>query len=182
MKKLISNIKLKISDANGFTLVELLVFMGIFSILIVVLTQIFLSALNVQLETQATSSVQQDGRYILARLAYDINRAKNITEPATPGTSSHQLQLTIGGSNYKYAAIGNLLRLTVDTDTPVQLNSFQTTISNISDLNFKRVGAGSTNGTTKDSIQINFTLTSSSKSQSGAEVKTFQTAAGLRGN
>jgi len=175
--------KKKILNSKAFTLVELLVFMGIFAILIVVLTQIFLSALNVQLESQATSSVQQDGRYILARLAYDINRAKNITEPVTPGTSSHQLQLTIEGSNYKYAAIsGNLLTLTVDTGTPIQLNSFQTTISNISDLNFKRVGAGSTNGTTKDSIQINFTLTSSSKSQSGAEVKKFQTTAGVRGN
>lgn len=170
----------------AFTLVELLVFMGLFAILIVVLTQILVSALNVQLESQATSSVQQDGRYILARLTYDVNRAtKNIgqlsaiIEPASAGTQSDKLQLTINGSTYKYAtASGNILNLTVTTGgvpTTNQLNSFGTTITNVV---FKRIGSN----TNKDSIQASFTATSTSQSSSGPEVKTFQTTAGLRGN
>lgn len=161
---------------RAFTLVELLVFMGLFAILIVVLTQILVSALNVQLETQATSSVQQDGRYLLARLTYDINRASLLTEPAAAGTQSDKLQLTIGGSNYRYAtASGNILNLTVG-GIDYQINSFGTTISGV---NFKRIG---TDGN-KDSVQISFTITSTTIiGGAGKETKTFSTTAGMRGN
>ncbi len=171
------NSKFEIRNSKfAFTLVELLVFMGLFAILIVILTQILVSALNVQLETQASSSVQQDGRYILARLTYDLNRASAITQPATAGTQSNILQLTIGGSNYKYAtASGNVFDLTVGAGTANQLNSFGTTITNVV---FKRIGSG----TNKDSIQVSFTATGTSQSSSGPEVKTFGTTAGLRGN
>jgi len=63
---------------RGLTLVEMLLYMAVFSILLTVLLQIFFSALDVQLESKATSGVDQDGTYIMARLTYDIQRAQAV--------------------------------------------------------------------------------------------------------
>jgi type II secretory pathway pseudopilin PulG len=178
MRKTILILKSQISNVKSFTLVELLVFMGIFLILLAVLTQIFVSTLNVQLESQATSSVQQDGRYIIARLSYDINRAEAITAPSTLGTDpTHPdtLQLTIGSETYTYTTTNNQLTLQVAAGQAQPLTSFGTTISN---LTFTRIGTLSN----KDSIQIVFTLTSTSSSGKGPEIKSFQSSVGLRGN
>lgn len=65
----------------GFTLVELLLVMGIFAILLAVITDMFVSVLNVQTEAKANTSVTQDGRYILSKLSYDISRATTVTTP-----------------------------------------------------------------------------------------------------
>src|SRR5258708_14824797 len=67
---------------RGFTLVEMLIYMGIFSLMLIALTQIFTSIIDVQLESQSNGSVSQDGQYILSRLSYDISRAQDIATPS----------------------------------------------------------------------------------------------------
>jgi prepilin-type N-terminal cleavage/methylation domain-containing protein len=44
---------------RGFTLIELLIYMGIFSILLAVTLQMYGSVFDLQLESQATSSVNE---------------------------------------------------------------------------------------------------------------------------
>src|SRR4030042_5852170 len=72
---------------KGFTLVEILLYMGLLAILLVVLTEILVSILAVKIEFEATSSVEQDSRFLLSRLFYDINRASAITTPGSIGSS-----------------------------------------------------------------------------------------------
>ena len=81
---------------RGFTLIELLVYMGIFSILLVVLTEMLVSILNLQLDSTATSSVDQDNRFIQQRLTYDIQRAKSFTVSSDQKT----LNLSVGTSTF----------------------------------------------------------------------------------
>ena len=107
---------------RGFTLIELLVYMGIFSILLVVLTEMLVSILNLQLDSTATSSVDQDNRFIQQRLTYDIQRAKSFTVSPDQKT----LTLSIGTSTYTYSALSNSLQL-----NGLPLNSFDTTITNL---------------------------------------------------
>src|SRR5260221_10945575 len=83
---------------RGFTLMELLLYMGIFSVLLVVLMQLFTSILSLHAESQATSSVDQDGNFALMRLAYDIHRSSSIVTPAL-GASSRTLTLKINTFN-----------------------------------------------------------------------------------
>ena len=83
---------------KAFTLIELLIFMGILAALLGILSQILASALAVQVESQTASSVHSDGRYLLSRLTYDVRRASNITSPASAGLTSPTLTLTISGS------------------------------------------------------------------------------------
>ncbi len=149
---------------RGFTLIELLVYMGIFSILLVVLTEMLVSILNLQLDSTATSSVDQDNRFIQQRLTYDIQRAKSFTVSPDQKT----LTLSIGTSTYTYSALSNSLQL-----NGLPLNSFDTTITN---LLFQKVG------TTSTAIMINYGVISSVSKASGPEIHNTNTLIALRPN
>ncbi|MBI2611957.1 prepilin-type N-terminal cleavage/methylation domain-containing protein [Candidatus Gottesmanbacteria bacterium] len=159
---------------HGFTLIELLLYMGILSILLFIITNVFVSILDVQLESQATSGVIQDSQFIISRLGYDIKRTENITTPANPGDISNILNLSIDGINYIYQLNNGDLELNDEISTN-KLNSFETNVSNLS---FQRTG----NATEGATIKLNFTLTSKTQRNNIYETKTIQTTLGLRKN
>lgn len=161
-----------ISPIRGFTIVELLMYMAIFSILILVLLQLFNSILDIQLESQATSTVSQDGEYILTRLTYDLKRAQSITIPSSPGITSDNLEIVIDQINYLYALNNGNLIITAEGSTNV-LNGYDTSVSN---LNFTRIG----DTDKKQTIMIAFNLTSKTARRSGYEMKGFRTIVSLR--
>jgi len=148
--------------------------MAILAVLLTVLTSIFTSALDVQSESNATSSVEQDGNFILARLSYDIHRASGINIPATNGATANNFQIVIGGVNYTYSIDGNNnLVLANDLGTN-NLNDYGSSVSNFSVLRL-----GNTGGI-ENALQISFTITSRLKRVSGYETKNFQTNLSLR--
>lgn len=136
----------------GFTIIELLVFMGILSVFLVVLTQIFQQALDIQLESTGSSGVDLTSNYVLHRLEHDVRRAASITTPASVGQTSPSLALVIGGATYTYALAGTTLTLTND------LGTFALTdpLIGVTDLSVTRRGSGTGN----DSLSVSFTLTS----------------------
>lgn len=162
-------------NRKGFTLIELLLYMGIFSILLTVSLQMFGSVFELQLESQATSSVDVDGKFILSRFGYDIARADSITTPVSVGQSSSSMTIVTSGQSITYSLSDGNLNLTNSTlGTTDQLNSNESVVS---DLSFLRL-EGSSGG--KDLIQISFTLTSETTQRSGKEVRAFGTTGGLR--
>ncbi|OGD86748.1 hypothetical protein A2164_01595 [Candidatus Curtissbacteria bacterium RBG_13_35_7] len=160
---------------KGFTLVEILLYMGLLAILLVVLTEILVSILAVKTESEATSSVEQDSRFILSRMAYDISRATEINTPPQIGQTRSNLRMTVGGVPYEYAENGGNFQLINDLGTN-NLNSSETTISNPS---FQRI-ANTAVPDTKDTIKIQFTITSKTTRSQGPETKTFTTTVGRR--
>jgi type II secretory pathway component PulJ len=158
----------------GFTLVEMLLYMGLFSILLVITLQMFSSIFDVQLESEATSSVDVDAKYVMQRLSYDMNRASSITAPLSAGTSSATLTLVINNQNVTYSLSGtNLILTNSNTGTVDQLNSSDSTISNLS---FVRLNGD--NG--KDTVNASFKMTSVAIRRGGKEVRNYTTSAGLR--
>ncbi len=156
----------------GFTLIEMVIYMAIFSIFLLVLTEIFISILNVQLESEATSAVYQDGRYLLSRLSYDVKRAEQIIIPASLGEQTNTMQLLINGVNYSYNVDKGDIQLTTGGNLD-KLNSYDTTVSD-----FTVTRLGNING--KHNLQIGFTLISKAVKAGGAEIKNFQTTIGQR--
>ena len=156
----------KQSTKKGFSLIEIIIYIGLLSILLVVLTQTFTSIISSKLDSQATSNVIQDANFILNRFIYDISRSSAIVTPATYGTpASTSLVITVNGSNYTYNLSGGNLQLTNSLGTEV-LNSYGTTVSN---LQFTKIGNNGVN-----SVKINFRLTSKDVKSSGNEVKNYQ--------
>jgi type II secretory pathway pseudopilin PulG len=172
MKKFkLKNKELRVS--GGFTLVELLLYLGIFTIFLTVTLQMFSSIFEIQVESEAVSSVNSDGRYIVQRFSYDINRASEILTPSEFGTTSATLILVIDGQNYIYSLdSGNLILENQSLTTFDQLNS---TESAVLDLSFIKLDGGG-----KDAVQMTFSLTSEIKRKGVDEIKTFKTSAGLR--
>jgi prepilin-type N-terminal cleavage/methylation domain-containing protein len=156
----------------GVTLIEMLLVMGLMSIFLVLLTTMLSSTLDVQNQSQSTSMVMQDGRFILARLSYDVGRATAITAPAALGTSGSTLTMTIGGVATTYALNNGSLQLT-DSAGSANLNGSETTISAVS---FQRLGT--TGG--KETIRTSFVVTSKAQAKSGADTQTFTTTVGRR--
>src|SRR5258708_37339160 len=161
-----TNKSLQASARAGFSIIELLIYMGLLSIFIVVLTSIFISALDIQLNSGATSNVEQEGRFILNRLTYDVHRASSVTTP-----TANQLTLTIGGAGYTYVVSGSQLQLTTGTGTNT-LNESDTKVSGFSVS--KRGGA-------KPAVEILFTIAATTTdSQPKHEVRNYQTTIGIR--
>ena len=166
--------KIKLDSQKGVTIVELLLYMSILSILLTILTSVFVSALDVQSESNAVSSVEQDGNYILARLAYDIHRAQSINIPASNGATSDNFQIVIGGINYTYSIDANNNLILVNNLGTNNLNNYGTSVSGFSILRLGNAGG------IENTLKINFTVTSRTKRISGYEVKNFQTNISLR--
>jgi Tfp pilus assembly protein PilW len=155
-------------------MVELLLYMALFSILLTILTSIFISIMDLRLESQAFSHVEDDGKYIVSRLVYDIPQATSITTPATLGSQSNSFVLVINGQTHTYAISSGNLNLT-NTNGTHQLNGYDTTISNFS---ITRLGS---NTNTRHTFKISFDVTSkTSRPGQGTETKNFMTTVGLR--
>ncbi|MBI2613772.1 MAG: hypothetical protein HYW62_03290 [Candidatus Levybacteria bacterium] len=148
--------------------------MSILSVLLTILTSVFVSALDVQSESNATSSVEQDGNYILARLAYDIHRAQSINIPVSNGDTNDNFQIVIDGINYAYSIDANNNLILVNNFGTNNLNNYGTSISAFS---VQRLGNA---GGIENTLRINFTVTSKTERISGREVRNFQTNISLR--
>lgn len=158
---------------SGFTLIEFLIFMSVLSTLLLVLGNTFGSIIDSQLESKAYSSVDMDGRYILAKLSHDLQNADSIHDsivlPAVGSTGS-TLKININSVDYIYDSSGSgNLQLTLNQGSiPDQLNSSD---SSISALLFQRMGPGGS----KDTIRVSFRLTGRTMRQNIKEIRDFVT-------
>lgn len=158
---------------RGFTLIELVLYAGLLSILVGVMGVMFGQIVDVQLESEATAVVDQDGRYVLGKMIYDmklLNTDDVIVTPANSGDTSSTLQLNINSINYTYSldSNDNLVLTNGSTGESNVLNGWQSSVSNLS---FQRIGAGGSN----DTIRVTFTINSRVQQHSGIESRTFQT-------
>lgn len=159
---------------NGFSTIEFLLYMGIFSILIVVLMQVFFTILDSQLTSESFSSVDQNGRYILSRLHYDVSQASSIATPATQGAQTNSLQIVVNSINYTYSLTSGGDLQFINNGVTDTLTGFD---ASMSALTFKRIGLGAGNNT----VQVSFTLQSRTVAHNQtAEIKSYQTTIGLR--
>jgi hypothetical protein len=157
---------------RGFTIVELIIYAGILTMFLYVLTSIFTEVLDMQLESETESAVIQDSRYILSRFSYDISRASAIVTPIALGDQTSTLVITIGGVNNTYAVVNGNLVFT-DVTGSGSVNSFGTTVSGLSFLRY-----GNVNG--KNGVRIAFTLTSTTQRTMGPQTRSYQATIGLR--
>lgn len=167
------NLQVKIKQPQrGTTIVELIIYMGLLLVLIAVFTQIFSSLIEVQLESQTTSFVEQDHSYMLARVQYDVRRADGILLPLTEGNTNSSLELLINGVTYVYSLQGSNLVLEDGTGEG-QINSSETQIS---DVSFSRVG----NVGGKPTILVTMEIESRGETTRGKESRILNATIGTR--
>jgi len=162
-----------IKKTSGFTIVELLIYIALLSIFMVVLLDIFTTTLNMKLSGENASSINQDARYILARLSYDIYNADSVSTPGTLGQQTTSLQIVKSGVTTTLQLDGsNNLTETVGGST-LKLNGNDTKVNTIT---FKRLGSIGE----KPTIQIGYTIESQIIVSGGPKTQTVNTTLGLR--
>lgn len=154
------------------TIVELTLYMGLLSIFLVILFDLFSQIISTQTRSVAVSLVQTNGNFLLSKLTHDINQASAISNPLSLGSSATTMTLTIGSTNASYAVSNGRLVMT-DSSGTFNLNDVDTTLS---DFVVTRIG----NSGGKAGLKIVFTLTSNVADNSSIKTKTYQTFASLR--
>ncbi|MFA5828819.1 MAG: hypothetical protein WC841_05700 [Candidatus Shapirobacteria bacterium] len=162
----------KISPSAGTTLIELILYMGLLSIFLLMIFNLFATILASQTRSVAVSLVQTNGNFILTKLTHDINQADSIITPLTVGTSDTSMVLRVGTSDSDYNVSDGRLVLT-DSTGASNLNDTDTTVS---DFVVKRLG----NFGGRQGLQISFTITSNVIDNTSVKTKSFQTFASLR--
>lgn len=102
----INKSKNKWKISHGVTIIELLIYLALLTLFLTVLLDVFVTTLNFKLQSESTSALNQDARYIFERLSYDVYNSDSFAVP-----SASELDLTFGGNTVKYTVnSGNLVR------------------------------------------------------------------------
>lgn len=154
----------KFKANRGVTLIELVVYIALFSLIIggaiVAAYQIFESSGR----SQTHAMLQEEGNFLLGKLSWSLSGIENISAPALPGggvacTSSNTLSVTKWDATIGTIVIDVLgvdMRIARGGNPPNVLNNTNVTVK---DLLFKYCYLGGNNPT---SIASSFTLTSRS--------------------
>jgi len=170
--KLRSLFKIRTFSQLGFSLVELLIYMGLSMIILSIVSGLLISVVNIRNEAEKTSSVERDGRYVVTRLSYDINRAQDILEPAILGANSTSLQLNIDGETITYQIIDDKLYLT-DTSDSYALNNKEVDVTS---FDVTRLG----NDGGKNGVQVNLQIVSQIESEGKIESRSYDFFVAIR--
>jgi len=157
---------------NGFTLVELLIFMGLFSVVLLVLTSLFSAIIQQQLETQGVSASEIDTTYLISRLAYDFKRADDVILPENNGDTSVVLTLDIDGEDVTYTLSNSTFQITTGAGT----SALTGVGTQISDVIFTKIG----NELGKPTVRAQLTVTSLAQNTTGQELSHIDTIFSIR--
>lgn len=141
----------KVIYQTGVTMVELLIYMGLFMGFITILSGLFLSTLEAHTDSTANAHIDQDSWYILSRLQYDFSLATAVVTPASNGDTTSTLVLNQAGTQVTYSLVGDKLSLTKNSVTEPLVNQEV----NVSNLTFQRLG--NLNGLSSVKIQMDVT-------------------------
>lgn len=162
---------------KGFTLVELLLYLGLSAIMILVIATFFQTMLSARAQNQVIAEVEQQGAQVIQRITQTIRNADNITSPAI-GASAASLTLDmapVGVDPTVFDLSSGVARVTEGAGSPVALTNTRVTVSG---LTFQNLSRASTPGT----VRVIFILThvNPSSRQEYNYARTFYGSASLR--
>lgn len=157
---------------TGVSLVELLIYMGLSFILLTVILGLLISIFETRTESDTTTSVEQNSRYLLNRLRYDIHRSQDMLIPANAGDTSDRLQVVIDGSIFTYRVIDATLYMIEGTDQ-IALTDVNTQVGGFGVSRYGNTGGA-------PSAQLVLSLSSGDTEGSNTESQDYQFTFGLR--
>lgn len=133
----------------GFTLPELLIYIGISAVILMALAGFFALLFYAQTNDRHIADVQEQGTAAMEMMTQTIRNASAITSPAT-GTTAVALSLG-GATSTLFNASSGILQITEASGTPVPLISLRLFVSALSFSNLSASG-------TKGIVRVQFTL------------------------
>lgn len=101
------NLKSKILKQNGFSLIELIIYIGVFAVAIAVGAQLLGASGRIRSQTEARYEVQQNIRFAIEKITENIRKASAIS-----GTyPSNTLTLTVSGQSVVFTLASGVLTM-----------------------------------------------------------------------
>lgn len=118
---------------NGFSLIELLIYISIFSVISAVFIGVLSHATLGWTRSKVESEVQQNLRFAMEDIARTAQQATAVSSPSV-GSSASALTAVVGGQNIQYSLSGTVLQKQTDAN-PVE--NITTDAVKVTYLNFK---------------------------------------------
>ncbi len=141
------------SSQKGFTLVELLLYIGLAAMILIAVVEVTAVVLQARVKYQTVTEVEQQGKQILQIVSQIVRNANSITSPLAgqQGTSATIAVATPAKNPTTIALTGDQLFLTEGFGAPVALHADYLAVSNVQ---FKNISTAGSSG----SVLIRFTL------------------------
>lgn len=94
----------------GFSLLELLIYLALLSLMSLVVATIFVTVIQGQGQIEVRSDVNSNLRFATEKIAQDIRAASIVGTPAGAGIAGNTLAMTVSGSTVTYCVAANQLR------------------------------------------------------------------------
>lgn len=163
----------------GFTLIELVLYLAIITIVMSALIPFAWSVIGGSVKSAAEQEVSSQARYVSERIKYEIRNANSINSiNSTPCLSSISLN-TVTNAITVIDLFSGKVRITYDTELPIDLNSDDTTVSCLTFTDYT-----SLDNKTKH-IQFTFTIDDNytgSRQEYNAPAMTIEGSGELRSN
>lgn len=163
---------LKKNNQQGFSLVELLLYMGLLSVFLVVISAFFITILDVQTRALSSTQLEENSKFISNRLKYELRSADAATNSAALGVSTSTFEVVRGGQTYTFSVSGTTLQRASNSAT-VALHDDDIQVQNFT---VQRIG----NEGTFDTFVIGYTLQSTAQVGGDSDSKNYQLTVGLR--
>lgn len=149
---MISMTQTPLSSRKAFTLIKILVAVGIFTVVIIAFITMFVTVTRVQVQQSSAAEVNQQSQFVLQELQYYIEGSSLVDMPTDTATTTLKLWPTASSSSPTYITLsGGTLYLQQGGGSLQPLTSNKITISNLSFIKHS-------NPPGHDSVDISFTL------------------------
>jgi type II secretory pathway pseudopilin PulG len=157
---------------KGYTLIELLIFVTIFSITIIAFVGVLVVIVRIQAQQSSTGSVQEESAALLQQLQYYVQNSSlvNIPIDAAP-TSTLSLRMSSSSIDPTTVTINasGMVYLQQGSGTTTPLTSSRVKVSNLSFVRH-------TNPPSHDTVSISFTMANNTANLQQLFSQSFQTA------
>jgi len=161
---------------RGFSLLELIVYMGILSLVSVILTSSFFALSTGRAKSEARSEVDASMRFAMTRILQDIKSASAVIAPTT-GTST-TLSLQVGSDTVVYGASVGQLQRTLNATPAERLTGSAVVLQQL--LFTRSDNYNSVLAATTTTIQVDLTLRYNASSPEWSYASSVRGSATLR--
>ena len=98
---------MKVMNKKGFTLIEMLVSIAIFSVIIVAFIGILVVILQIQAQSSSSQAVNQESQFLLQKMQYYVESASLINIPTSTATSTLQFIMASSSLDPSYITLSS---------------------------------------------------------------------------
>lgn len=159
------------NSRRGFSLVELLIFSAIFTVIMVIFITILVAVTRVQVRQSSAAEVNSQSQFLLQQIQYYVQTSSLVDMPQDTPTTTLKLRMAASSSDPTYIYLSGstvYLKLT-DAGAPQALNSSKV---NVSSLSFTK----RSNSPSHDSVNVSFMVSYNTSNIQQQFVESLRTA------